>query len=100
MRQLLVTARHALYDGGMFFSHVTTMTSHALYCELTHEGVLSVQGPDASKFLQGQVTCNLSYLSPNQSSLGARCTAKGRMLSSFQVVAIDDGYLLALDTEL
>ncbi|KRW59434.1 CAF17-like 4Fe-4S cluster assembly/insertion protein YgfZ [Pseudomonas sp. TTU2014-080ASC] len=76
------------------------MANSAFFCPLTHEGVLAVRGPDAGKFLQGQITCNIDYLSASQSSLGARCTPKGRMLSSFRIVRQSDGYLLALASEL
>jgi len=76
------------------------MADTAFYCTLSHEGILAVRGPDASKFLQGQVTCNLNYLSDNHSSLGARCTPKGRMQSSFRIVSVADGYLLAMASEL
>lgn len=76
------------------------MADSAYFTLLDHEGLLAVRGADAAKFLQGQVTCNLNYLSPTQSSLGARCTPKGRMLSSFRIVAVEDGYLLAMDREL
>ena len=76
------------------------MTDTAFFCALTHEGVLAVRGPDASKFLQGQLTCNLNYLDARHSSLGARCTPKGRMQSSFRIVAQGDDYLLAMAREL
>jgi hypothetical protein len=76
------------------------MTDTAYFCVLSHEGVLAVRGPDASKFLQGQLTCNLNYLTAETSSLGARCTPKGRMQSSFRIVLDDDGYLLAMASEL
>ncbi|MFV0455310.1 MAG: YgfZ/GcvT domain-containing protein [Pseudomonas sp.] len=76
------------------------MTDTAFFSVLSHEGVLAVRGPDASKFLQGQLTCNLGYLNANQSSLGARCTPKGRMQSSFRILPENDGYLLAMAREL
>jgi tRNA-modifying protein YgfZ len=76
------------------------MADNAYFCTLSHEAILAVRGPDASKFLQGQVTCNLNYLNPGHSSLGARCTPKGRMQSSFRIVSIEDGYLLAMASEL
>lgn len=76
------------------------MTHPAFFCELSHEGVLRVQGPDASTFLQGQLTCNLTYLNASTSSLGARCTPKGRMLSSFRIVPHQDAFLLAMAGEL
>ncbi|MGG2397703.1 YgfZ/GcvT domain-containing protein [Pseudomonas sp. SH1-B] len=76
------------------------MADSAYFTLLDHEGVLAVRGADTAKFLQGQLTCNLSYLGANLSSLGARCTPKGRMLSSFRIVPVADGYLLAMAVEL
>lgn len=76
------------------------MADSAFFCPLTHEGILTVRGPDAGKFLQGQITCNISYLGTSGSSLGARCTPKGRMLSSFRIVSVADGFLLAMSREL
>lgn len=76
------------------------MADSAFFCTLNHEGVLAVRGNDASKFLQGQLTCNLNYLSETRSSLGARCTQKGRMQSSFRIVLEADGCLLAMAREL
>ncbi|KAF1072815.1 MAG: tRNA-modifying protein YgfZ [Pseudomonas citronellolis] len=76
------------------------MADSAFFTSLTHEGLLAVRGADAAKFLQGQVTCNLNYLGAGTCSLGARCTPKGRMVSSFRIVAVDDGFLLAMASEL
>lgn len=76
------------------------MADKAFYCPLTHEGVLAVRGVDASKFLQGQLTCNLDYLSEARATLGARCTQKGRMQSSFRILLEGDGCLLAMASEL
>ncbi|MEO4047468.1 folate-binding protein YgfZ [Pseudomonas sp. CAU 1711] len=76
------------------------MADLAFFTPLDHEALLAVRGPDAAKFLQGQLTCNLNYLGANTSSLGARCTPKGRMTSSFRIVQDGDGYLLAMAAEL
>jgi len=76
------------------------MTDSAFYTELNHEGILAVRGADAAKFLQGQLTCNLNYLNADYSSLGARCTPKGRMTSSFRILAEGEGFLLAMAKEL
>jgi folate-binding protein YgfZ len=77
-----------------------TMAHSAFYCTLSHEGILAVRGVDASKFLQGQLTCNLNYLSEDKSSLGARCTQKGRMQSSFRILLEGTDCLLAMAREL
>ncbi|AKV07223.1 aminomethyltransferase [Pseudomonas fluorescens NCIMB 11764] len=76
------------------------MADSAFFCTLSHEGVLAVRGADAGKFLQGQLTCNLNYLSDTQASLGARCTQKGRMQSSFRILLQGDGVLMAMASEL
>ncbi|PCR96880.1 folate-binding protein [Pseudomonas sp. FW215-R2] len=76
------------------------MADSAFFCTLSHEGVLAVRGADAGKFLQGQLTCNINYLNDTQASLGARCTQKGRMQSSFRIVLEGDGVLLAMAGEL
>lgn len=76
------------------------MADSAFFCTLSHEGILAVRGVDAGKFLQGQLTCNLDYLSDSRASLGARCTQKGRMQSSFRILLEGDGVLMAMATEL
>jgi folate-binding protein YgfZ len=76
------------------------MADSAFFCMLSHEGVLAVRGSDAGKFLQGQLTCNIGYLNEHYSSLGARCTQKGRMQSSFRILLEGDGCLLAMAREL
>ncbi len=76
------------------------MADSAFFTLLNHEALLAVRGPDAAKFLQGQLTCNLNYLDEHTCSLGARCTPKGRMTSSFRILQNDDGYLLAMASEL
>ncbi|ANJ57785.1 aminomethyltransferase [Pseudomonas silesiensis] len=76
------------------------MADSAFFCTLSHEGVLAVRGADAGKFLQGQLTCNLDYLGDTRASLGARCTQKGRMQSSFRILLEGDGVLMAMATEL
>ncbi|TDV70093.1 folate-binding protein YgfZ [Pseudomonas sp. LP_7_YM] len=76
------------------------MADSTFFCPLSHEGVLAVRGADASKFLQGQLTCNMGYLSDAKATLGARCTQKGRMQSSFRILLEGDGVLLAMAHEL
>ncbi|WP_095078457.1 folate-binding protein YgfZ [Pseudomonas sp. Irchel s3h17] len=76
------------------------MADSTFFCTLPHEGVLAVRGSDASKFLQGQLTCNLNYLSDTRASLGARCTQKGRMQSSFRILLEGDGVVMAMASEL
>lgn len=54
--------------------------------ELADFGLLGIEGPDAAKFLQGQVTCDIRELAAPVSTAGAQCNPKGRMLSSFRLI--------------
>lgn len=68
---------------------------------LDDESVLAVSGPDATRFLQGQLTCDVAALQSGSSTLGARCNPKGRMQSSFRLVKLsEEDYLLAMPSEL
>lgn len=50
---------------------------------LPHLGVIRVEGEDAARFLQGQLTQDFALLGPGQARLAALCNAKGRMQASF-----------------
>lgn len=67
---------------------------------LSHEGVITIDGADTDKFLQGQITCDLKTVSAETSTLGARCNPKGRMQSSFRLWRSEQGVMLSLAHEL
>ncbi|MFZ7308494.1 YgfZ/GcvT domain-containing protein [Avibacterium avium] len=48
--------------------------------------VISVQGADAEKFLQGQLTCDVNGLADGQSTPTAHCDPKGKMSSVFRLL--------------
>jgi len=50
---------------------------------LPHLGVIRVQGEEAAKFLQGQLTQDFVLLGDAQARLAAFCSPKGRMQASF-----------------
>ena len=50
---------------------------------LQHLGVIRVQGEEAAKFLQGQLTQDFALLGLSEARLAAFCSAKGRMQASF-----------------
>ena len=64
------------------------------YVRLDHYEFVRVIGPDAIKFLQGQVTCNMEKVQPTVSVAGALCNLKGRVIADFRVIAIQDGVVL------
>src|SRR5438876_2306602 len=55
----------------------------AVVCDLGPLSTLSVNGPDAAQFLQGQLTNDVLALAPGAWQFGAWCSPKGRMLVNF-----------------
>jgi folate-binding protein YgfZ len=51
--------------------------------DLSHEALLHVVGPDAEKFLQGQITCDVRRLDSATALPGAYCTPQGRVVCDF-----------------
>lgn len=62
--------------------------------DLGHYGLLGIEGPDAAKFLQGQVTCDVRELANHVTRMGAQCNLKGRMLLSFRALQLDEQRIL------
>ncbi len=67
---------------------------------LTHLGLLRIQGEGAKKFLQGQLTCNLDDVTSGQSRKGAHCNPQGRIISLFHLFLYQDDYYLQMPREL
>lgn len=55
---------------------------------LTHQGMLCVEGKDSEKFLQGQLSCDVTGVSEQLSCLGTACSPQGRAYSSFRIIRI------------
>lgn len=66
---------------------------------LSHMGVLDVNGDRAIEFLQGQLTCDLKSISDIEMIQGAQCNLKGRILSLLDIVCWD-GIKLILPRDL
>jgi tRNA-modifying protein YgfZ len=58
------------------------------------DGLVKVSGPDAKKLLQGQLTCDVNALQPNESTLSALCNREGRVISLFRLFLYQDAYYL------
>lgn len=60
-------------------------TSKPQLFELSEIACLFIEGPDAAKFLQGQITCDINEVSETQFRRGAICNLQGRMICSFRI---------------
>jgi len=71
-----------------------------IICDLSHHGLISVDGEDAADFLQGQLTNDVRDVSLSHSQLSAYCTHKGRMLANFRLFKRADSYYMQLPQSL
>lgn len=55
---------------------------------LTQWSLITLSGPDRQRYLQGQVTCDVTTLQDNNYLLGAHCDVKGKMWSCFQLFSL------------
>lgn len=61
---------------------------------------LLISGTDAAKFLQGQVTCDVTTLQPDAIQLAALCNPQGRIISLFHIVKHQDAYYLYMPSDM
>ena len=65
--------------------------------DLSHLGLIQVEGAEAPTFLQGQVTSDIRQLDGSNSHYAGYCTPKGRMLALFLAFAQQDRIYLQLN---
>lgn len=75
-------------------SQPTTTAYHSALalCSLSDWALVSAQGADATAYLQGQLTADLSQLAENDHQLAAHCDAKGKMWSNLRIFHDGEGY--------
>ena len=78
----------------------TNADQSAHMCILSSQQCIEANGPDAQKFLQGQLTCNVAQLNALQHTQGAVCTNKGRMYASFALIYTGSRYLFRMNKSL
>lgn len=68
----------------------------SMIVSLNQYSVIKLSGVDATSFLQGQVSCDVTKLTGENWLAGSHCNAKGKMWSTFIAKKIDDElYLVA-----
>lgn len=66
----------------MTYSLLTETQAHVV-CDLQQYTLLEIQGEDAEKYLQGQLTCDVNKLAVGESTLAAHCDAKEKSIRFF-----------------
>ncbi|WDE00025.1 tRNA-modifying protein YgfZ [Thalassomonas actiniarum] len=66
----------------------------AFLIALTDYSAISLSGEEQSKYLQGQVTCDVNETNEHSLTIGAHCNAKGKVLSVFRLLNHKGAHLL------
>jgi folate-binding protein YgfZ len=66
---------------------------------LTDVGAVGVSGADAAPFLNSQLTVDVTVIDAMRWQLGAYCSVKGRVIALFEILRVEDGFLLLLPAE-
>ena len=83
------------------FSTLSTLGNDMnLFSAALTDRFISITGPDAVKFLQGQASCDLNELGDDAYSYGTLNTPKGRMYCLFKIIKTDEGLLLSMNESL
>jgi hypothetical protein len=89
---------HAIHFGSPE-KELQAAQSGTILSDLSHRGVIGINGEDSQTFLQGQTT-NDVRLATERAQYNSLCTPKGRMLASFLLWRDADGYFLQLPAAL
>ncbi len=82
--QSFLAAQGASTDAEGVFFPATASTEDNVF-DLSHLGLIAIQGADADHFLQGQLSNDMRELTENHSHLSSHCNPKGRMLANFRL---------------
>ena len=76
------------------------MNSPVFYPLTNSMRVICFSGGDAGAFLQGQITCDALALSSGDSAFGALCNPKGRAISLFYLLKVEQVFYMLVNEEM
>jgi tRNA-modifying protein YgfZ len=72
----------------------------SIITDLSHYGLLQVEGADAAAFLQNQTGNDVRAVNPQHSQLSSYCSPKGRMYAVFRLLRVHDAFILRMPADL
>ena len=75
---------------------LNTIQNATIIADLSHFGIIKVEGEEAESFLQNQFSNDIRFVNATQSQLSAYCSPKGRMLAGFLIFKFENAYFLRL----
>lgn len=95
-----VISEGRIEDFGNPANELQTTANGTILADLSHFGLLQIEGEDRINYLQGQVTNDVKLLTGNNSHYAGYCTPKGRLLALFMVFAHHDHLHLQFNRQL
>jgi tRNA-modifying protein YgfZ len=74
----------------------TEQISPSYICPLSYLITVDIHGEKSCDFLQGQLTCDVTQVSTTNKVQGLYCSAKGRIISLFDLLLIDEHYTMIM----
>ena len=71
-----------------------------VFCDLSHQGLIAVRGPDAADFLQAQLANDVRQVADDTSQTACYLSPKGRVLAILRLFRHDQAYYLCLPQEI
>jgi folate-binding protein YgfZ len=87
-------------DFGRSEDELRALEAQTVLCDLSHLGLLGVEGEDAEGFLQGQLTNDVRHVNDSRCQLSSHCSPRGRMLATFRLLLRERRYLLEMRREI
>jgi tRNA-modifying protein YgfZ len=94
------TSEGRVIDFGDPASELQAAANGTILADLSHLGLLQIDGEDRVNFLQGQVTNDIKLLNGHNSHYAGYCTPKGRLIALFLAFAHHDHLHLQLNRQL
>jgi len=67
------------------------------FVKRTEHAIIHICGDDATQYLQGQLTNDISQPPESIPMLAAHCNFKGKMWAIYEILTVEDGYYLVTD---
>ncbi len=99
-QQVHTEANHIIHFGNLSAELQATQEHWLVITDLSHLGLLQIEGEDRINFLQGQVTNDIKLLDGSNCHYTGYCTPKGRLLALFLAFAHHDHINLQLHRQL
>ncbi|MFK0570498.1 YgfZ/GcvT domain-containing protein [Endozoicomonas sp.] len=100
--KIYLKTQGAVYEGEQLtgFSETPKTLNADAVSVLSGHNLISVDGTDRQKFLQGQISTHMTQLEAFHHSTGVACTPKGRMYTNFRIMDNGEKYLLSIGSDL